>query len=186
VFLPCPGDRTAAQKAICAQYGLDGVSPLDALPGEPPDWAARGAARRIALCNEAHIRRCAAVVANLTPFRGPSADPGTVYEVGFARALGRPVFGYATTTMGYAARVRLQSGEGHPAGYDADGLLIEEFGLFENLMVACAVQESGGILVCEERDRWSDLTVFERCVQQAARHLGGSTPVRQHQDVVVP
>lgn len=186
VFLPRPDQRATAQKLICARHGLEGVSPLDPLPDEPPEWAMGGAARRIALCNEAHIRRCAAVIANLTPFRGPSADPGTVYEIGFARALGRPVFGYATTTMHYAARVRLQSGKGNRAGCDAEGLQVEEFGLFENLMVAYAVQDSGGTLVCEDRERWTDLTVFERCVQQAARHLGGSTTAGQDEDVVVP
>ncbi len=189
VFLPRPDCRAAAQKLICARHGLEGVSPLDHVPEEPAGWRALGVARHIALCNEAHIRRCAAVIANLTPFRGPSADPGTVYEIGFARALGRPVFAYATTTLDYAGRVRLQS-RGNGAGdRDGEGMQIEEFGLFENLMVACAVEDSGGVLVCEDRDRWSDLTVFERCVQEAARHLGGSaTPATpwQNKDIVVP
>ena len=44
------------------------------------------------------------MIANLTPFRGPSADVGTVYEVGFMRALGRPVFGYATTAEPFTRR----------------------------------------------------------------------------------
>ncbi len=189
VFLPHPEDRAAAQKLICAGHGLQGISPLDPLPDEPAAWQALGTARRIALCNEAHIRRCAAVIANLTPFRGPSADPGTVYEIGFARALGRPVFAYATTTMGYAARVRSQSGKQGDIGRDDEGMQIEEFGLFENLMIACAVDESGGVLVCEDRDRWTDLAVFERCVQQAARYFATSVTdaaVRQDQGIVVP
>ena len=49
--------------------------------------------RRIALRNKADIRSCEAIVADLTPFRGPSADVGTVCEVGFARALGLKIFG---------------------------------------------------------------------------------------------
>src|SRR5580692_11184031 len=91
VFLPAAGERAAALKSICARHGLHGVSPLDALAGEPADWGGLPEARRIALRNEAHMGGCAALIANLTPFRGPSADAGTVFEVGYMRALGRPV-----------------------------------------------------------------------------------------------
>ena len=75
-----------------------GVTPLDDVPDEPAEWGALPLWRRIALRNEAHIKSCQGLIANLTPFRGPSADVGTVYEVGFARALGLAIFGYATTT----------------------------------------------------------------------------------------
>jgi nucleoside 2-deoxyribosyltransferase len=44
------------------------------------DW------HRIASHNEALIRSYDVIIANLTPFRRPSADAGTVYEVGFMRA----------------------------------------------------------------------------------------------------
>lgn len=165
VFLPFPRRHAAAQAAICARYGLTGVSPLDPLPDEPTEWISRGRATRIALRNETHIRRCDAVIANLTPFRGPSADPGTVYEVGFARALGRPVFAYSTSAMDYAARVRLQ----HPD----DGMEIEDFGLFDNLMLACAIQESGGSMV---HGNQGALAVFEKSVAEAARVLTDQEP----------
>ena len=61
----------------------------------PAEWASFPFWRKIAMRNETHIRSCQAVIANLTPFRGPSADVGTVYEVGFARALGLLIFGVA-------------------------------------------------------------------------------------------
>ena len=94
VFLPDPLARAARLKAACAARGLEGVFPLDALPqGDPPAWASLPEALRIARRNEAHIASCDVLVANLSPFRGPSADVGTVFEVGFMRALGRPVFG---------------------------------------------------------------------------------------------
>ena len=41
------------------------------------------------------MRSCQLCIANLTPFRGVSMDSGTAYEVGFMRALGRPVLGTA-------------------------------------------------------------------------------------------
>lgn len=165
VFLPDPAARAAALKAVCARHGLLGISPLDLHPGE----AALGTAHAIAERNEAHIRRCDAVIANLTPFRGPGADPGTVYEIGYARALGRPVFGYATVASDYAARVRSMPGSG--PGRDADGLQIEDFGLVENLMITCGIEASGGFTMAEDADdRWS-LAVFDRCVSRAAAVL---------------
>ena len=165
VFLPDPLDRFAAMKRICGQYGLVGVSPLDPLAGEPGSDAASIARR-----NEAHIRGCDAILANLSPFRGVSADPGTVYEVGFGRALGLPVFGYATVAADYASRVRAQPGSG-PA-HDADGLAIEDFGLFENLMIIRGIADSGGFLLAEDAaDGWQDVGVFDRCAQRAAACL---------------
>ena len=136
VFLPQPRQWAEWKKAVCARHGLIGISPLDdapdhtAGPGALPEW------QRIALRNEALIRSADAMIANLTPFRGPSADVGTAYEVGFIRALGRPVFGYSTTAMPFTQRSR-DFAMGHGGALagrdrslrDADGMLIEQFGL---------------------------------------------------------
>jgi nucleoside 2-deoxyribosyltransferase len=172
VFLPDPAAWLARKKAICARQGLAAVTPLDPLPSEPAAWSVLPEWRRIALRNEAHIRGSDAVIANLTPFRGPSADPGTVYEVGFMRALGRPVFGYATTAVLFTERTLDCLGlsrEGIVS--DGEGMSIEAFGLFDNLMIAGGIVDSGGALVVEEcpaAGRWTDLGVFERCVRVAA------------------
>ena len=171
VFLPEPDRHAAALKAICRQYGLHGVSPLDALPDEPADWIALPEACRIARRNEAHIRSCHAVVANLTPFRGPGADVGTAYEVGFARALGLKVFGWTTSPAGHADRVRAMPGSS--LRHDAAGLSIEDFGLHENLMVSCGIEESGGLTVTGEAAGCrTGLALFELCVRHAASSLG--------------
>lgn len=165
------------KKAICAGHHLVGVSPLDKLEDSPQAWAGLPEWRQIALRNEAHIRGCVAVIANLTPFRGPSADVGTVYELGFARGLGLKLFGYATVTASFLDRT-VSSVAGRAAGdgswRDADGLLIEQFGLFDNLMIEGGLADSGGGLTLGDQDRWNDLSVFERCVQTAARMLGGT------------
>lgn len=169
VFLPDAPAWLERKKAICAAHGLEGVSPLDDRDG---DWDGLAEWRRIALRNEAHIRACAAVLANLTPFRGPSADAGTVYEVGFARALGLKVFGYATVTALFLDRTLAATEATQDLGgdwRDRDGLLVEQFGLFDNLMIEGALT----MLVCEDRDRWADLSVFERCVVAAASALTG-------------
>jgi nucleoside 2-deoxyribosyltransferase len=178
IFLPDAFAWMERKKAICAGFRLTGVSPLDDLPDQPEDWARLPDWRRIALRNEAHIRGCAAVIANLTPFRGPSADAGTIYEVGFARGLGLTVFGYATVAAAFLDRtlssIRGARQQADGSWRDADGLLVEQFGLFDNLMIEGGIIESGGALVREDQDRWHDLSVFERCVQAMAAAMHGA------------
>lgn len=172
VFLPDAPARAAALKSICAHHGHIGVSPLDAPSDIPPAWRNLPEARFIALCNEAHIRACDAVIANLTPFRGPSADVGTVFEIGFMRALGRPVFGWSNQAADFFARTSAFAGgvAADAAGLwrDGEGMLLEAFGLHDNLMIDGAIQASGGRIfiadVPAER-RWSDLAAFENCVR---------------------
>jgi len=183
VFLPDPAAWAARRAAVCARHGLAAVSPLDALDDAAawdglPEW------QRIALRNEAHIRGSDAVIANLTPFRGPSADVGTVYEVGYARALGRIVFGYTNCTLPFTRRsldyaMEHSVATGSPGGNwrDGDGLLIEQFKRYDNLMIEGGIVGSGGMLVVpasDPEDRWRDLTTFERCVELAARALTGA------------
>ena len=169
------------RKAICAEHGLAAVSPLDPLAEESADWAALPEWQRIAWRNEAHIRSCDAVIANLTPFRGPSADAGTVYEVGFARALRRVVFGYTNSAAPFTQRtLDYESTHGGAIASpgriwrDGEGLLIEQFRRFDNLMIEGGLIGSGGALVVPERepvDRWGDLRTFEMCVGLAAVFL---------------
>ncbi len=175
VFLPRAVAWLDRKKAVCASAGLTGISPLDELPDQPPAWDEYPEWRRIALRNEAHIRGCSAVLANLTPFRGPSADVGTVFEIGFARGLGLKVFGYATVVAEFFDRTLLAATGAHQdldgTWRDADGLLMEQFGLFDNLMIEGGIADSGGTLIRSDRDRWHDLTIFEQCVHAAARSL---------------
>ena len=176
VFLPEPLARGAALKAICARHGLTGVFPMDGLASEPPEWASLPEFQRIALRNEAHIRGADALVANLTPFRGPSADAGTVFELGFMRALGRPVFGWSNTSADFAARTRAFVGAAAtqaPDGTwrDGEAMLLERFGCFDNLMIDGAIVASGGRLDLADLPadrRWTDLGAFERCVAHIA------------------
>ncbi len=108
VFLADADAVAAAKRAVCAAHGVEGVFPTDPHPAAQDAAAAAPAAAmaeamRLYRGNEAHLRGCDALIANLTPFRGPSADPGTAFELGFMRALGRPVFGYANLVRGGGA-----------------------------------------------------------------------------------
>lgn len=176
VFLPDAARVAERRKAICAAHGLLGVFPTD--PAPPPD-PALPPHRRIYRANEAHLRAADAVIANLNPFRGPSADPGTVYEVGFMCALGRPVFGYTADARRFVARGIAFAGgaatrDTDGAWRDGAGMLIENFGLVDNLMIDCGILESGGaIFVAPAADPWRDMTAFARAVEACAAHLAG-------------
>jgi nucleoside 2-deoxyribosyltransferase len=85
-------------------------------------------------------------------------DAGTAVEIGFMHARGRPVLGYTNVAADYEARVA------------ADGMAVEAFGFFDNLMCEGVVAASGATVVrtdVAERDRFGDLRGFEACVHQA-------------------
>lgn len=175
VFLPDADAMAAEKKRLCALHGMEGVFPTDARP-DPAADAAPDLWYAIYLRNEAHIRACDALVANLTPFRGPSADAGTVYELGFMRALGRPVLGYSNDPADFTARTLRATGpeaQRNAAGrwVDAEGLALEEFGLADNLMIDGGIRAASGLLVRQavpEAARWSDLRGFEACLKALA------------------
>ncbi len=154
VFLRDAREVAAAKKALCAAAGHEGLFPLDAkLPPFAPTAAFAAA---IFASNLAMIRAADAVLANLTPFRGPSADSGTVWEVGFAHALGKKVFGYSNVAADFAARTRAFVGAG-------DGLEVEDFGLAsDNLMIHFTL---AGYFAHDAADPWRDLTSFKAALK---------------------
>src|SRR5262245_55395660 len=175
VFLPdalAVGER---KRALCAEHGLEGAFPLDAgldLSG----LAKSEQARRIAAACEAMMRSCDVLIANLTPFRGVSMDAGTAYEVGFMRALGRPVLGYTNVTAHYRARCEAYR-RAAPALPHADcpAAGTRAFDGAENLMSEADIVASGGSVVrtaVPPGQEMRDLTGFRACLAQAARLLG--------------
>src|SRR5262245_8490791 len=128
VFLPDAAGVGAEKCRLAAEAGCEGVFPLDtALDLTGLDRIEQ--ARRIALANEALMRSCDALIANLTPFRGASMDAGTAFEVGFMRGLGRPVAGYTNAAADYHARASAVRARG-PVSGDGDqaDVVIEDFG----------------------------------------------------------
>jgi nucleoside 2-deoxyribosyltransferase len=177
VFLADAAAVGEAKKAICARHGLMGLFPLDNaldLGGLDP----REAGLAISAANEDLMRSADLIIANITPFRGPGMDPGTAFEIGFMRALGKPVFCYTASDLLHAERAarwagaaaRERKGEGVE---DGDGLLIENFGMVENLMIDGAVDASGGAVItpdnaADPNPDMRDLHLFEDCVRTAA------------------
>lgn len=172
VFLHDAGAVLARKKEACAAHGLHGVSPFDSEVAAPEGGAAT--ARAIFRANRAFMDGCDAAVANLTPFRSVSADAGTLFEVGYLCALGRPVFAYSGDSRSYAARVRAASADETVGRHSAEGWSVEDFGLAENLMVPFGVEESGGALLVAGSaagDPFRDLSLFEHCLRRLAAVL---------------
>lgn len=140
VFLPDPFAAAAEMKAACAEFGIEGVFPLD---GEvAPSSDRRAWARAIQRANVRLIRGCDLVIANMTPFRGPNVDDGTAWEMGFAAALGKPVFGWSEDPRDYLAKVAagLDLAATSAGPRDPDGNLVEDFGHSANLMMGCSIE----------------------------------------------
>jgi nucleoside 2-deoxyribosyltransferase len=182
VFVRTAAELGAAKVGICAQYGLQGVYPLDGqadvshLPLADQGYA-------IARANEKLMLGCAACIANLTPFRGAGMDIGTAYEIGFLRGHGKPVFGYTNSHLSFVERVmKFNGGSLSRRSTKFPGFIfeddrkmgVEEFEFTENLMIESAIHEGGLPIVrgkTKRADRYTDLTSFEICVRHAAAIL---------------
>ncbi len=177
VFLPDALLVGRRKVDICAAHGLTGLYPLDNVI----DLSAADASLAIFKANEAMIDAADAIIANLTPFRGAGADPGTVYELGYAAGRRKLCLGYSNDPVDYAGRVRRFTAvtTGDRGLIDAEGLTVEDFGLSDNLMLIHALDLYGAPLVTpRERpaDIWHDFTAFETCVRLAAERLSANRP----------
>jgi nucleoside 2-deoxyribosyltransferase len=175
VFLPDSVDIGRRKVELCARHGLTGLYPLD----NTIDIAAHDASLQIFRGNETMMIAADAIIANLTPFRGPGADAGTVYELGYMAGRGKFCLGYSNDPSLYADRVRkfteVTSRDGRLI--DALGLTVEDFGLADNLMMIHALDLHGGALVTPRQtpaDIWHDLAAFETCVRMAAERFAST------------
>ena len=171
--MPNALETGAAKCALCAEFNLSGVFPLDGgleLDGLEP----RRQGRAIYQSNIDLIASCDLLIANLTPFRGPSADAGTAFELGYMAALGKPVLAYSKSAQSFRIRTEAHYGgivhrrdDGQLAG--PDDLAIEEFDMADNLMLHGALPEGGLFLHrAAPSELYSDLTAFRQAVRMAA------------------
>lgn len=170
LFHPRGPALIAEKKALCEAAGFIGVAAGEGGPRPAdPDEAD---ARRAYADTLVQLRSCEALIANLTPWRGPGCDPGTAFEVGFAAALGMPVFAYLNVAQedeaDYRDRVEAYIGaELDRSGVwrDPDGCEIENFGLAESLMLWA---EARRLVVIVTPDPLDDTTGVEVCLEALA------------------
>lgn len=99
---------------ICARFDMEGIPPVD---GD------NKSAEEIFRGNVNLIENSQAVIADVSPFRGVHMDPGTAWELGCSVGLGIPVICFTRDIRNVADRTPY------------DGMLVELFGLKENLMI---------------------------------------------------
>jgi nucleoside 2-deoxyribosyltransferase len=177
VFLPNKAEVFAAKAALCDRYDIEAAPPMDAAALAPGDRLSRQIyLRNIKLMDTADL-----IIANLSPFRGPSADAGTVFELGYGFAKGLPVFGYSNHPRNYLDRAEALFGPSAPGKdgqkYDREGHAIEDFDLADNLMIDETLEGFGGVFRPSggEPGDLSDLSQFERCLAYAAAHMARLT-----------
>jgi nucleoside 2-deoxyribosyltransferase len=181
VFLPDAVDTGRRKAELCTRHGVSGLYPLD----NAVDLKAGDASLKIFRGNEAMMNEADAIIANLTPFRGASADAGTVYELGYMAGHGKLCLGYSNDPSSYANRVRKFTDIFPRDGrlVDASGLTVENFGLTDNLMMIHALDLYGCALVTPKQapaDLWHDLAAFEACVRLAAGRAAAAPARASH------
>jgi nucleoside 2-deoxyribosyltransferase len=170
VFLQQAAEIAACKKRLCAEHGMVGICPIDNQQiGRKRSRAL--VARAISAANEALIRGCDLLIANCSPFRGVSMDAGTAYEIGYARALGKPVFGYSNVIASYKQRADRYRRLGDPLNADAVGSAIEDFGLADNLMLATSLTRELVRTRVERGREIADQRGFARCVLLAVNAM---------------
>jgi nucleoside 2-deoxyribosyltransferase len=174
VFLKEAKEFGERKKALCKKYGFEGVFPLDTEVATE-DKAPREIGLCISKINEELIKTCKFVVANVTPFRGPSADVGTAFEMGFAHGLNKKVFAYTNTAAPFTERTikalkgKVSRGKDGKLR-DSNGMFIEEVDCVDNLMLDGCIHVSTEQLVVEkapEGQLFTFLGGFEKCLRAA-------------------
>jgi nucleoside 2-deoxyribosyltransferase len=182
VFLPDAPLVAEKKKALCLAYGFLGLFPADIDPSTTPG-ALFG---EIVYERNAEMMRSADLgIFNLTPFRGPSADSGTIFELGVMSALGKPCFGYTNDIRDFLTRVKAfyaAQRQDSALTYDApkwrddEGMVVEHFNTsggalnLDNLMIERCLEEQGRPIIrvdAPPQMRFRDLRGFEECLKQA-------------------
>lgn len=176
VFSPKARDILRRKAEICKTNGLEPLSPLDS--ELPP-----GAEAASAICrgNVGLMNKADAVIANLSPFRGVSLDPGVAFEIGYMASQAKLLCGYSNVSSTYVERVLETFGNsneseslGRPVA--GDDFAVENFGLTDNLMIIEAIRQSGGFVVIPEAaGDVSDITALEQ-FSECVRRLAALTP----------
>ena len=146
VFEQDPIGKGNELKDLCAKHGAEGLYPMDNELGDDEKGSIAQAAH-IRSANMDLIKSCDAIIANMTPFRGPSMDVGTGYEMGVGAALDKIVIGYTSDRTPYIDKVKkcYKVQEGKDGYYrDENGMSVEDFGdgetrLVDNLMMSCGI-----------------------------------------------
>jgi len=180
VFLPDAMFILGAKVAMAAAYGFKALIPGDDHVAGRTATTASISWQAIYAANVETMKQADFGIMNLTPFRGISADVGTVFELGLMTGMDKPVFGYTNVQADYIDRIWLKasSGEGADAKWvDDHGCGIENYANPDNLMLAGALEAGGGAVRVSgaPTTMFDDLDGFRACLELAAKHFAASS-----------
>ena len=125
---------------LCEECGFEGLYPLDNVIdfNQPKQKIAQD----IYKANKNLIDECDIVLANINSFRGKESDSGTIWECGYATALGKKVYAYINRDTTYLQQFKENEILASENGFtDIEGKFIEDFDYAVNLMIACSVEK---------------------------------------------
>ncbi|WP_234730115.1 nucleoside 2-deoxyribosyltransferase [Acidocella facilis] len=163
VFLPHAAAMAQAKRDLCAAHGLEGIAPFN--PNLDLNRPAAELWRAIYADDLRMMRESDAILANLTPFRGASADAGTLVELGWFLGQGKPVFGYSNSAENFATRAGAQI---EAVGDALPGLIIEDFGCADNLMIEGSLSLPLTLPADGLGRPFDSLEIFEICLARVA------------------
>jgi nucleoside 2-deoxyribosyltransferase len=147
VFKPNSEEIAKNKKSILLGKNITGIYPSDNKIENfsfSPETAAK-----IFWCNIDLMNGCDVILANMTPWRGPSMDPGTITELVYGANTKLVIGYYEGETKPYSQRVIEHYNNDVTGGGDgpiiaSDGTSIENFGQEDNLMIPGFIKMSGG------------------------------------------
>lgn len=175
VFLPNAREQLDRKIALTRAAGLVPVSPGDFVV--PPQPSKREFGRAISEIDEKMMDSADAIIANLTPYHGVSADVGTCYELGYMCAQGKLAYGYTNVVADMRTRTTTHhdgdvftDANGRLRG-KRDGLAVEDVDMADNLMMQGGIERRGGRVLIHDAAPgaiYTDTTAFEACLRLLA------------------
>jgi nucleoside 2-deoxyribosyltransferase len=183
VFLLNAREQLDRKIALTKAAGLVPVSPGDFVI--PPQPSKRQFGHAVSEIDEKMMDSADAIIANLTPYHGVSADVGTCYELGYMCAQGKLAYAYTNVAADMLSRTVAHYGgdvitdaNGRLRG-QRDGLSVEDFDMSDNLMMQGGVERRGGRMVIHDAPAdqlYTDTTAFEICLRLLAERARGQAP----------
>lgn len=134
VFHPDAKINAEVTRLLCEQHGIVALIPLDnevSTDNTPSQISQEIYEKNTSLMDSADL-----FIVNMTPFRGPSTDVGTAFEMGYAAAQKKKVFAFTSDLRTYKERV-----EEFVKKVGSDGQAVEDFGNVDNTMLDKSVVE---------------------------------------------
>jgi len=134
VFHPDAKINAEVTRLLCEKHGIVALIPLDnevSTNNTPSQISQEIYDKNTSLMDTADL-----FIVNMTPFRGPSTDVGTAFEMGYAAAQKKKVFAFTSDLRTYKERV-----EEFVKKVGSDGQVIEDFGNVDNTMLDKSVVE---------------------------------------------